>query len=49
MVHDGPGDSLPRYSGIQIPKVKVCTPISAYWEITANIGEIGRNPYCLNQ
>lgn len=37
------------YSGIQIPKVMVCTPISAYWEITANVGVNGRNPYCLNQ
>ena len=27
----------------------VCTPISAYWEITANVGVNGRNPYCLNQ
>ncbi|KAL2276820.1 hypothetical protein FJTKL_00391 [Diaporthe vaccinii] len=27
----------------------VCTPISAYWGITANVGVNGRNPYCLNQ
>ncbi|KAI7774658.1 hypothetical protein LA080_008044 [Diaporthe eres] len=37
------------YSGIPIPKVMVCTPISAYWGITANVGVNGRNPYCLNQ
>lgn len=37
------------YSGIQIPKIMVCTPISAYWEITASVGVNGRNPYCLNQ
>lgn len=37
------------YAGIQIPKVMVCTPISAYWEITANVGVNGRNLYCLNQ
>ncbi|KAI3392615.1 hypothetical protein diail_5457 [Diaporthe ilicicola] len=37
------------YSGIQIPKVMVCTPISAYWEITAEVGVTGQNPYCLNQ
>lgn len=37
------------YSGIQIPKVMVCTPISAYWETTANVGENGRNRYYLNQ
>ncbi|KAK2607874.1 hypothetical protein N8I77_006517 [Diaporthe amygdali] len=37
------------YSGIQIPKVMVCTPISAYWEITAKVGVTGQNPYCLNQ
>lgn len=33
------------YADIQIPKVMVCTPISAYWEITTNVGVNGRNPY----
>lgn len=37
------------YSGIQIPKVMVCTPISAYRDITAKVGVTGQNPYCLNQ
>lgn len=25
------------------------TPVSAYWEITANVGVNGRNRYCLKQ
>lgn len=37
------------YLPIQIAKILVCRPISAYWEITASIGINGRNPYCVNQ
>lgn len=37
------------YLPVQIAKMAVCHPISAYWEITAAVGVTGHNPFCLNQ
>lgn len=37
------------YLPVQIVKMVICRPISAYWEYTAQVGVTGSNPYCVNQ
>lgn len=37
------------YLPVQIVKMAICRPISAYWEYTARAGVTASNPYCVNQ